>query len=90
MVREKERQTDDPVVIDLVLSTEPAEAEALAERAMTVIGGHLARGRRVLLGTSEPEGHRFQTVRDRVDLGRRLARAVPAPVSASAGELEAR
>ncbi len=90
MVREKERQTDDPVVIDLVLPTEPAEAEALAERAMTVIGGHLARGRRVLLGTSEPEGHRFQTVRDRVDLGRRLARAVPAPGSASAGELEAR
>ncbi|MGH9080120.1 MAG: DUF58 domain-containing protein [Acidimicrobiales bacterium] len=80
MVRESERQADDPIVIELVLPTDPVEAEARAERAMAVIGAHLARGRRVLLGTSEPEGHRRQAVRDRIDLGRRLARAVPPPV----------
>jgi uncharacterized protein (DUF58 family) len=85
MVREKERQTDDPIVIDLVLPPDPHEAEAVAERAMAVIGSHLARGRRVLLGTSEPEGPCRRDVRDRVDLGRRLARAVP-PVAAQPGQ----
>jgi uncharacterized protein (DUF58 family) len=85
MVREKERQTDDPIVIDLVLPADPAEAERLAERAMTVVGAHLAQGRRVLLGTTEPEGHRMDGVRDRVDLGRRLAKAVPPPVGAVVG-----
>jgi uncharacterized protein (DUF58 family) len=86
MVREKERQTDDPIIIDLVLPDDPVEAEAIAERAMAVIGVHLARGRRVLLGTSEPDGPLRQAVRDRVDLGRRLARAVPAPRPASTVE----
>jgi hypothetical protein len=85
MVREKERQTDDPIVIDLVLPADPAEAEQLAERAMTVVGTHLAQGRRVLLGTTEPEGHRMEEVRDRVDLGRRLAKAVPSPAGAAVG-----
>ncbi len=79
MVREKERQTDDPIVIDLVLPPDPVEAESMAERAMAVIGAHLARGRPVLLGTYEQDGHLMQPVRDRVDLGRRLARALPAP-----------
>lgn len=76
MVRERERQIDDPVVIDLVLPPDPDEAEQVAERAMAAIGAHLAKGRRVLLGTVEPEGRRFEGVRDRIDLGRRLARAV--------------
>jgi uncharacterized protein (DUF58 family) len=82
MVREKERQTDDPLVVDLVLPPDPDEAERICERAMTAAAGHLARGRRVLLGTDEPDGHRFAAVRDRVDLGRRLARAVPPPATA--------
>ncbi len=78
MVREKERPTDDPIVIDLALPPDPKEAERVAGQAMAVIGAHLARGRRVLLGTYEPDGHTMQAVRDRIDLGRRLARAVPA------------
>jgi uncharacterized protein (DUF58 family) len=86
MVREKERQTDDPIVIDLVLPPGPVEAEALAERAITVIGAHLAQGRPVLLGTQEVDGHSMRAVRDRVDLGRRLARAVPPPASSPPGE----
>ncbi len=86
MVREKERQTDDPIVIDLVLPPDPAEAEAMAERAMAVIGAHLARGRLVLLGTDEPDGHTMDTVRDRIDLGRRLARAGPAPAATPSPE----
>ena len=64
MVRERERQTDDPVVIELVLPSDPGEAERVAEQAMAVIGAHLARGQRVLLGTTEPEGRRFEGVRD--------------------------
>ena len=34
MVRERERQTDEPVVIEVVLPADPAEAEAEAERVM--------------------------------------------------------
>lgn len=77
MIREKERPTDDPVVVDVVLPADPAEAERRAERAMAVVGAHLGRGRRVLLGTTEPDGHHVDEVLDRIDLGRRLARAVP-------------
>lgn len=82
MVREQERRTDDPIAIDLVLPDDPGEAEQVAERAMAVIVGHLSAGQPVVLGTTEPEGHRWQGVRDRVDLGRRLARAVPPPAGA--------
>ncbi len=88
MVRERERQTDDPVVIDLVLPPDPAEAELLAERAMAVIGAHLGRGRRVLLGTTEPEGYRLEGVLDHIDLGRRLARAVPPRSDGPADEVD--
>jgi len=80
MVREREHLVEDPVVIELVLPPDAAEAEAVAGRALTVVAGHLARGRTVLLGTLEPDGHHRAPVRDRVDLGRRLARAVAAPV----------
>jgi uncharacterized protein (DUF58 family) len=79
MVREKERSTDDPIVVDLVLPVDPAAAEAEAGRAMTALGHHLARGGPVVLGTDEVDGHTVRAVRDRIDLGRRLARAVPRP-----------
>ena len=79
MVREKERQTDDPVVVDMVLPTDPLEAEAATERVMATVGRYLGSGQAVLLGTDEIEGRTRRLVRDRVDLGRRLARAVPPP-----------
>ena len=83
MVRENERQTDDPVSVDLVLPADPLAAEAECQTAMASISVSLMRGRAVVLGTREPEGHVVRVVRDRIDLGRRLARAIPAPDAAS-------
>jgi len=79
MVREMERHTDDPLVVDLVLPADPSEAELVSERMMATVGRELVRGRPVVLGTREPDGHVTRLVRDRVDLGRRLARAVATP-----------
>ncbi len=78
MVRESERQTDDPVLVELVLPEDPAAAEAEAERMMAAVGDCLAGHRPVVLVTREPDGRVARPVVDRVDLGRRLARAVPA------------
>jgi uncharacterized protein (DUF58 family) len=79
MVRESERQRDDPVTVDLVLSHDPDRAETEAERAMAEVGDVLESGRDVVLGTDEVGGRVSRWVRDRIDLGRRLARAVPPP-----------
>ena len=43
---------------------------------MAALADHLLRGRPVVLGTTEADGRVVQAVRDRIDLGRRLARAV--------------
>jgi uncharacterized protein (DUF58 family) len=86
MVRERERQTEDPVVIDVLLPPDPAEAEAESERVMAAAHRCLIRGQPVVLGTQEPDGHVMRVVRDRIDLGRRLARAVPSsPVPPPSG-----
>jgi uncharacterized protein (DUF58 family) len=89
MVREKERQTDDPIVVDVVLPRDVLAAEAETERVMAAVDRYLASGRPVVLGTDEQNGRTVRPVLDRIDLGRRLARAVPAPgvdpASASAG-----
>jgi uncharacterized protein (DUF58 family) len=77
MVRESERQTDEPIVVELVLSQDPAAAENEAEHMMATVGDFLARQRPVVLITSEPGGRVVRLVSDPVDLGRRLARAVP-------------
>jgi hypothetical protein len=79
MVREKERQTDDPIVVDLVLPSDPLAAEAESEKMMASLAHYLMRGRPVVLGTREADGAVVAVVRDRIDLGRRLARAVPPP-----------
>lgn len=79
MVRETERHTDDPLLVEVVLPTDPSEAEAVSERMMATVGRELARGRPVILGTREADVHITRLVRDRVDLGRRLARAVAPP-----------
>jgi hypothetical protein len=88
MVREKERQTDDPIIVEVVLPPDPEQAEAEAERVMAAVTHHLLRGRSVVLATRESEGRTVRLVRDRIDLGRRLARAVPwpAPTGADRGD----
>ena len=50
---------------------------------MAALAHHLARGRPVVLGTVEADGHVVRVVRDRIDLGRRLARAVGSPAGAA-------
>ncbi len=79
MVRESERPRDDPVTLDLLLSPDSDRAEAEAEQAMAQVSDALDAGREVVLGTDEPDGPVRRWVRDRTDLGRRLARAVPPP-----------
>jgi uncharacterized protein (DUF58 family) len=79
MVRENERQTDDPVFVELVLPGDLLAAEAECEKVMASLTVWLMRGRAVVLGTREQEGPVVGVVRDRIDLGRRLARAVPSP-----------
>ena len=78
MVRESERPTDDPVYVELTLPHDPAAAEAEAERMMSGISDCLARNQPVVLASLEATGRVVRPVADRVDLGRRLARAVPA------------
>ena len=75
MVRERERETNDPITVEVVLPSDPREAEAITERVMAVVAHHLIRGQPVLLATHEPGGRTVRMVRDGVDLGRRLARA---------------
>ena len=77
MVRESERPTDDPVFVEMVLPFDPMAAEAEAERVMAGVADCLARQRPVVLATQEPAGRVVRPVRDRLELGRRLARAVP-------------
>jgi len=77
MVREFERQTDEPIVVELALPLDPVAAETEAEHMMAAVGDCLARRRPVVLITSEPAGRVVRLVSDQVDLGRRLARAVP-------------
>jgi len=77
MVSETEQPVDEPVVVEVVLPPDPDEAERAAERAMSLASGHLAAGVPVLLITREPGGQIVRPVVDRVELGRRLARAVP-------------
>jgi Protein of unknown function DUF58 len=78
MVREKERQTDDPIMVDVVLPRDILAAETETERVMAAVDRYLSSGRPVVLGTDERDGHTVRPVLDRIDLGRRLARAVPA------------
>jgi uncharacterized protein (DUF58 family) len=83
MVRETERPVDDPVVLDVVLPRDPVAAEAICERAKGTGAAWLARGRVVVLQTEEETGRVSAPVRDRVDLGRRLARARAQPSTAT-------
>ena len=77
MDRESERQTDEPIVVELVLPPDHSTAEIEAERMMAAVGDCLADRRPVVLITREPASRVVRVVSDQVDLGRRLARAVP-------------
>jgi hypothetical protein len=80
MISEAEQPADQPVVVEVVLPTDPEAAERTAEHVMADVAHHLARGVPVLLITLEPTGKTVGTILDRVELGRRLARAVaPGP-----------
>ncbi len=76
MVRETERPAEEPVVVEALLPADPVAAEAACERAKGTACAWLARGRTVVLVTDEPGCRVRAPVRDRVEVGRRLARAV--------------
>jgi hypothetical protein len=77
MVREMEGPAARPVVIETVLPADPDAADRVAERVMGSVARLLAQGSSVVLGTTEPEGHRAAPVADLTEAGCRLARAVP-------------
>ena len=86
MVRESERPQDAPRFIDAALPADDEAAERRAEEVQAEVAALLDRGEAVVLATHETAGAVVRTVSDRTDLGRRLARAVPAgPTTTPAG-----
>ncbi len=79
MVSETEIPTDSPVVVDVTLPPDPDAAEREAERVMSMVAGYLTRGVPVMMSSFEPGGRTFRLVPDRIELGRRLARAISLP-----------
>ncbi len=79
MVSETERATDSQVHLDVSLPADAQAAEREAERAMAVVSGYLSRGVPVMVSSLEPGGPTVGLVLDRIELGRRLARAVSPP-----------
>ena len=79
MVSETEIPTDSPVVVDVTLPPGPDAAEREAERVMSMVAGYLTRGVPVMMSSFEPGGRTFRLVPDRIELGRRLARAISLP-----------
>jgi hypothetical protein len=67
------------VVVDVTLPPDPEAAEREAERVMSVVAGYLTRGVPVMMSTLEPGGRTVRHVLDRIELGRRLARAISLP-----------
>lgn len=89
----REREDDERTYVDLVVHLgAPGElSEALVEhRAGWAAGAGVAllsTGRQVVVHTHEPAGPMSGLVRDRRELGRRLARALPGDVTAPQGAL---
>ena len=77
MVRELEGPSADPVTVSVTLPPDRDEAERVAERAFGTVLQLFDRGVPVRLATTERLGAVTETVADRRDAGRRLARAVP-------------
>jgi len=90
MVRETETETAPRLRAVVDLRGDPDLAEAVAGWAAAVLPALLAAGTEVELGTCEADGPCLAPVRNRREVGRRLARAVPgvpAP-GAPAGSLD--
>ncbi|HEY7916277.1 MAG TPA: DUF58 domain-containing protein [Acidimicrobiales bacterium] len=85
MVQERVRPTADPVMVEVVLPPDAQRAEEETERVMAAVSRCLARGQPVVLATVESGGRTVRPVRDRIDLGRRLARAVTPPTRPGTG-----
>jgi uncharacterized protein (DUF58 family) len=77
------KELDDPASRRLAIVVDlggPADAaEAAASRAAGLANRALGEGLAVVLATAEVEGGRVAAVKTRVDVGRRLARAVATP-----------
>jgi hypothetical protein len=76
MVREIERPSTRAVAVTVILPADRDTAEHLAERALGTVLRHIEHGVDVVLATTEAEGPLVRPVFDRLEAGRRLARAV--------------
>ncbi|HEV3264825.1 MAG TPA: DUF58 domain-containing protein [Acidimicrobiales bacterium] len=79
MVSETDRATESQVMVDVSLPADPPAAEREAERVMALVSGYLSRGVPVMVSSLEAGGPTVGLVLDRIELGRRLARAVSPP-----------
>jgi uncharacterized protein (DUF58 family) len=77
MVKEMESSIAEPVTVTVVLPSDFDAAERVAESALGTVVALLDQGIPVVLATNEPRGPRDDQVDDRLQAGRRLARAVP-------------
>jgi uncharacterized protein (DUF58 family) len=77
MVREFETPRGQPVTVTVVLPDDAEEAERAAERAFGTVARLLDRQIDIILATDEADGPVVALVPDRLQAGRRLARAVP-------------
>lgn len=76
MVREISGSEAELVIVEVVLPTDPDDADHLAERALGTVVALIDQGSPVRLVTTETSGERSGLVADRRAAGRRLARAV--------------
>jgi uncharacterized protein (DUF58 family) len=78
MVREMEEPSAQSFTLKVALPADEEAAERLAERSLGTVVAILDRGCGLVLTTDEKEGQVSGPVADRLQAGRRLARAVPA------------
>jgi uncharacterized protein (DUF58 family) len=81
MVRETESPLGEPVTVEVTLPSDPDSAERVAEQACGTVLDLLERDVPTILVTDEPDGPVNAAVPDRRQAGRRLARAVAAPIA---------
>jgi len=79
VVRELESPTTPAVCVVCDLDGPPGRVEAVASVAAGLAAAALAEGTEVVLATTEMEGPVLAPVATRIEVGRRLARAVPGP-----------
>lgn len=82
MVREMEDPSAQPITLKVSLPGDPEAAERMAEQALATAVKLLDRGVHIVLATSEGGGEVVESVADRREVGRRLARATGGPSGA--------